>query len=375
MMNLHLPPNLLWFRHTMSDPLFQPLQAGAFSLPNRVVMAPLTRCRASAGRVPNAMMAEYYTQRASFGLILSEATAVSPMGVGYPNTPGIWSDEQVEGWKTVTRAVHDAGGQILLQLWHVGRISDPFYLNGELPIAPSAVQPAGHVSLMRPLKSFVTPRALAIEEIPGVVEAYRQGAENARAAGFDGVEIHGANGYILDQFLQDSTNHRTDAYGGSLENRARFLLEVTDAVISVWGADRVGMHLAPRGDAHDMGDSDPAALFGHVARELGRRKLAFLCARESHDKAALGPSLKESFGGVFIANEGFSAESARETIASGKADAIAFGKPAIANPDLVERLRANAPWNPPDPETFYGDGPKGYLDYPFLGTAAISGQA
>lgn len=350
----------------MSDPLFQALQAGALTLPNRVIMAPLTRCRASAGRVPNAMMAEYYAMRASFGLILSEATSVTAMGVGYPNTPGIWSDEQVEGWKLVTRAVHEAGGRILLQLWHVGRISDPLYLDGEIPVSASAVRPAGHVSLVRPIKDFVTPRALLIEEIPAVIEAYRKGAENAMAAGFDGVEIHGANGYLLDQFLQDSTNQRTDEYGGSIENRARLMLEVTDAVISVWGADRVGMHLAPRCDSHDMGDSDPAATFGHVARELGKRKIAFICARESHDKAALGPMLKKAFGGVYIANEGFTPETARETIWSGVADAVAFGKPAIANPDLVERLRINAAWNPPHPETFYGDGPVGYLDYPTL---------
>ncbi len=353
----------------MSDPLFEPLQAGALYLPNRVVMAPLTRCRASAGRVPNALMAEYYAQRAGFGMILSEATAVSPMGVGYPDTPGIWSAEQVEGWKLVTRAVHEAGGQILLQLWHVGRISDPFYLNGELPVSASALRPAGHVSLMRPLKEFVTPRALGTDEILTVVEDYRKGAENAKAAGFDGVEIHGANGYLIDQFLQKSTNQRTDHYGGSIENRARFMMEVTDAVVSVWGADRVGMHIAPRGDAHDMGYSDPAALFGHVAGELGKRKLAFLCARESHDKPALGPALREAFGGAFIANEGFTAESAREAIASGQADAVAFGKAAIANPDLVERIRLNAPLNPPNPETFYGHGSKGYTDYPTLETA------
>jgi len=350
----------------MSDPLFQALQAGALLLPNRIVMAPLTRCRASAGRVPNAMMAAYYAQRASFGLILSEATSVSPMGVGYPNTPGIWSDEQVEGWKLITRAVHDAGGRILLQLWHVGRISDPVYLDGELPVSSSAIQPGGHVSLIRPLKSYVTPRALELAEIPSVIEAYRKGAENAKAAGFDGVEVHGANGYLIDQFLQDSTNRRNDIYGGPIENRARFLLEVTDAVVSVWGADRVGMHLAPRCDSHDMGDSDPAALFDYVARQLGERKLAFLCARESHYQAALGPMLKESFGGVFIANEGFTADSAREAISSGRADAVAFGKPAIANPDLAARLRVGAPWNPPRPELFYGDGPEGYIDYPFL---------
>jgi 2,4-dienoyl-CoA reductase-like NADH-dependent reductase (Old Yellow Enzyme family) len=353
----------------MANPLFSPLHAGSLRLPNRIIMAPLTRCRASAGRVPNRMMAEYYGQRASFGLILSEATAVSPMGVGYPDTPGIWSDEQVEGWKAVTTSVHEAGGQILLQLWHVGRISDPVYLDGALPVSASAVRPAGHVSLLRPLKDFVTPRALDLDEIPAVIEEYRKGAENALAAGFDGVEIHGANGYLIDQFLQDSTNQRSDCYGGSIENRARFMLEVTDAVVSVWGADRVGMHIAPRGDAHDMGDSDPAALFGHVASELGKRKLAFLCARESHDKAALGPMLKQSFGGVFIANEGFTAESASEAVATGRADAVAFGKPAIANPDLVERIRAGAPWNPPDPETFYASGPQGYTDYPTLETS------
>ena len=299
-------------------------------------------------------------------MILSEATSVCPMGVGYPDTPGIWSDEQLEGWKLVTRAVHEAGGLILLQLWHVGRVSAPHYLNGELPVSASAVRPAGHVSLLRPMEEFVTPRALELSEIPAVIEAYRKGAENAKAAGFDGVEIHGANGYLIDQFLQDSTNHRTDEYGGSIENRARFMLEVTDAVVSVWGADRVGMHIAPRGDAHDMGDSDPAAVFGYVARELGKRKLAFLCARESHDKPALGPALKQAFGGVFIANEGFTAESAREAISSGKVDAVAFGKAAIANPDWVARMRVDAPLNPPNPETFYGQGPEGYTDYPFM---------
>ena len=355
----------------MSDPLFKPLQAGAFTFPNRMVMAPLTRCRASAGRVPNEMMADYYVQRSSFGMILTEATSISPQGVGYPNTPGIWSDEQVEGWKLVTKAVHQAGGKILLQLWHVGRVSDPVYLDGGLPVAPSAIAPAGHVSLIRPLKDFVTPRALGILEIPGIIADYRRAARNAKAAGFDGVEIHGANGYLIDQFLQDSSNKRTDEYGGSIENRARFLLEVTDAVISVWGADRVGVHLAPRGDAHDMGDSDISSVFHYAARELGKRGIAFLCARESYDKPALGPSLKQSFGGVYIANESFTADAARDAIRTGSADAVAFGKSAIANPDLVERFRSGAPLNPPDPTTFYGDGPVGYTDYPFLETATV----
>ena len=346
--------------------LLEPLTIGNLRLANRIFMAPLTRCRASAGRVPNALMAEYYRQRASAGLILSEATAVSPMGVGYPNTPGIWSPEQIQGWKLITTALHAAGGKIFLQLWHVGRISDPYYLDGALPVAPSAIAAKGHVSLMRPIKSFVTPRALATNEIPGIIEAYRQGAANALAAGFDGVEIHGANGYLLDQFLQDSTNHRTDEYGGSLKNRARLMLAVTDAVISVWGASRVAMHLAPRGDAHDMGDSHPAATFGYVARELGRRRLAFICARESLGANRLGPELKKQFGGLYVANESHTRDSAEQLLEKGEADAVAFGKLFIANPDLPRRFACQAPLNTPDPQTFYGAGPHGYTDYPAL---------
>lgn len=350
----------------MIDPLFETLKVGAFELKNRVVMAPLTRCRSSEGRVPNEMMAEYYGQRADFGMILSEATSVDAMGVGYPDTPGIWSDEQVEGWKIVTERVHAKGGLILCQLWHVGRMSDPIYLDGKLPVSSSAIAPAGHVSLVRPEKPFVTPRELTTEEIELVVQQYKLGAENAKKAGFDGVEIHGANGYLIDQFLQDSTNHRTDEYGGSMENRMRFMLEVVDAVVDVWGADRVGMHLAPRSDMHDMGDSDLAELFTRVAGELGKRKLAFLCARENFLQEPLGPKMKAAFGGVYIANEGFTAESAREAIREGEVDAVAFGKQAIANSDLVERFRSGADLNDPDPSTFYGSGPKGYLDYPKL---------
>ncbi|HTJ77468.1 MAG TPA: alkene reductase [Rariglobus sp.] len=346
--------------------LHTPLRAGAFDLPNRVLMAPLTRCRASAGRVPNAMMAEYYVQRAQAGLILSEATSVDPMGVGYPDTPGIWSREQVEGWKLVTRAVHEAGGRILLQLWHVGRISHPIYLNGAQPVAPSAIAAPGNVSLLRPYQPFPEPRALALEELPGIIEAYRRGAQNAHEAGFDGVEVHGANGYLLDQFLQDGTNHRTDEYGGSVENRARLMLEAVDAAVSVWGADRVGLHLAPRGDSHGMKDSDPAATFGYVARETGKRGLAFLCAREGLAEPRLGPALKKAFGGVFIANQGFTAAEAEAEIASGRADAVAWGKLFIANPDLPERFRTGASLNAPDTATFYAAGPKGYTDYPAL---------
>jgi 2,4-dienoyl-CoA reductase-like NADH-dependent reductase (Old Yellow Enzyme family) len=286
--------------------LFDPITIGALSLKNRVIMAPLTRSRAVGGkRVPNGLMAEYYAQRASAGLIISEATAVTSQGVGYENTPGIWSDEQVEGWKLVTQAVHAKGGKIVLQLWHVGRISDPSLLDGQAPVAPSALAPKGNVSLLRPVRPYSVPRALETAEIAGVVEAYRKGAENAKKAGFDGVEIHGANGYLLDQFLQDSTNQRSDEYGGSIENRARLMLEVTDAVIGVWGADRVGMHLAPRRDVHDMGDSTPAETFGYVARELGKRGIAFIAAREAVGDDSLGPLLKREFGGVYIANEKF----------------------------------------------------------------------
>jgi 2,4-dienoyl-CoA reductase-like NADH-dependent reductase (Old Yellow Enzyme family) len=347
--------------------LFDPLVAGELHLPNRILMAPLTRCRATGGdRVPNEMMAEYYRQRASAGLIISEATSVSPDGVGYPDTPGIWSDAQVEGWKRVTDTVHKAGGRMLLQLWHVGRISDPIYLNGRQPVAPSAVRPAGHVSLVRPMKEFETPRALETSEVPGVLDAYRRGAENAKEAGFDGVEIHGANGYLLDQFLQDKTNRRTDTYGGPVENRARLMLEVTDACIEVWGAGRVGMHLAPRRDSHDMGDSHPLETFGYVARELGRRKIAFICAREHTGDERLGPQLKDLFGGVYIANEKFGFDDAQACLDAGEADAVAFGKLFIANPDLPARFRAGAPLNPPHPETFYASGPEGYVDYPAL---------
>ncbi len=350
----------------MTSVLQTPLRAGAFELRNRVVMAPLTRCRAAAGRVPAPLAIEYYRQRASAGLVLSEATSVDPMGVGYPDTPGIWSDEQVEGWKPITEAVHKEGGIILLQLWHVGRVSDPVYLNGELPVAPSAIAVNGHVSLIRPLKPYVTPRALDRAEIPGIIEAYRRGAENARKAGFDGVEIHGANGYLPDQFLQTGTNHRTDDYGGPVENRARFLLEVTDAAISVWGADRVGVHLSPQGESHDMSDANPLETFSYVARELGRRKIAFLFVREAHDGREVGPRLKDEFGGVLIANEGFTKETAENVISSGKADAVAWGRWFIANPDLPRRLIEGAPLNEPDPSTFHGGGAHGYVDYPAL---------
>jgi 2,4-dienoyl-CoA reductase-like NADH-dependent reductase (Old Yellow Enzyme family) len=351
--------------------LFDPITIGDLKLPSRILMAPLTRNRSSgAGRVPNALMLEYYVQRASAGAIITEATSVTPAGVGYPHTPGIWSKEQTEGWRQITEAVHQAGGRILLQLWHVGRISDPIYHDGAPPVAPSAIAPKGHVSLLRPQRPYVVPRALTTDEVLDVVKAFRRGAENAKAAGFDGVEIHGANGYLLDQFLQDTTNQRIDRYGGSLENRARLMLEVTDAVVSVWGPGRVGMHLAPRADTHDMGDSNLPATFGYVARELGRRKIAFILARESVKEPRLGPQLKAAFGGVYVANEGFNQADAEAALAAGEADAVAFGKLFLANPDLPHRFAINAELNPWNVATFYGAGPEGYTDYPPLAEAA-----
>jgi 2,4-dienoyl-CoA reductase-like NADH-dependent reductase (Old Yellow Enzyme family) len=305
-------------------------------------------------------------ERASAGLILTEATVVSPQGIGYAETPGIWSQEQVEGWKKVTEAVHAEGGLIFLQLWHVGRISHPAFLSGELPVAPSAIAAEGHVSLLRPETPYVAPRALRRDELPGIVEDFRKGAQNAQAAGFDGVELHGANGYLLDQFLQDGSNKRDDDYGGSIENRARLLLNATDAAISVWGAGRVGMHLAPRGDSHTMGDSNPAATFGYVARELGKRRIAFIGAREYEAADSLGRQLKQDFGGVYIANEKFTFESAQQALADGWADAVAFGKLSIANPDLPRRFREQK-YNDLQPvPTFYGGGAQGYTDYPCL---------
>lgn len=346
--------------------LFDPLQLGDITLPNRIIMSPLTRCRADAGRVPSDLMRAYYVQRASAGLIIAEATSVCPMGVGYPNTPGLWSQEQVEGWKKITKAVHAAGGRIFAQLWHVGRISAPLYLDGQTPEAPSAIKPAGHVSLVRPVQDYETPRALETSEIPGIIEHFRKAAMNAQMADFDGVEIHGANGYLLDQFLQDSTNQRTDEYGGSVANRARLLLEITDAAASVFGPELVGVHLSPRCDTHDMGDSDRLGTFSYVARELREAGIAFLCVREHEGQDAIGPTLKKLFRGPYIANEGFTKESAEAALAAGTADAVAWGRNFIANPDLVARLRQNAPLNTPDHKTFYASGPEGYTDYPTL---------
>lgn len=352
--------------------LFDPIRVGSLELPNRIIMAPLTRARATEDRVPNTLMRDYYVQRASAGLILTEATNINPKSVGYERTPGIWSAEQVAGWKLITDAVHAAGGRIFVQLWHCGRISDPSLLGGDLPVAPSAIAARGHVSLLRPERPYPVPHALALDEIPGIVEDYRRAAQNAKDAGFDGVELHGANGYLLDQFLQDSTNKRTDAYGGPVENRARLMFEAVDAAISVWGADRVGLHLAPRADSHDMGDSDRLATFSYVAREAKKRGLAFLFAREHLAEDSIGPAISREFGGVYIANERFTPEQTEQALAEGWADAISFGVKFIANPDLVERLRLGAPLNELDRTTMYGGGAHGYTDYPALGEKAAA---
>jgi 2,4-dienoyl-CoA reductase-like NADH-dependent reductase (Old Yellow Enzyme family) len=346
--------------------LLDPIQVGDLHLPNRVLMAPLTRLRGTADHIPTPIIGEYYAQRASAGLIISEGVPVDPFGVGYAKVPGIWSAEQTEAWKPIVKAVHDKGGRIFAQIWHVGRVSDPTFLKGELPVAPSAIAPTGHVSLIRPEKPFVTPRALDLSEIPGIIEAFHRGAQNAQAAGFDGVEIHGANGYLLDQFLQDGTNLRTDEYGGSIENRARLHLEVADAAISVFGPGRVGMHLAPRGDAHGISDSNRAATFTYLATELGKRKLAFIAAREHPAPDSLGPTLKEAFGGVYVANEAIDQKTGQALLDAGTADAVAYGKLFIANPDLPARFARQTQLNTPIPSTFYAHGPEGYTDYPSL---------
>ncbi|WP_411744877.1 alkene reductase [Reinekea sp.] len=348
--------------------LFQPLNVGAYTLNNRIIMAPLTRSRAnSPGRIPNELMVEYYRQRASAGMILTEATSVTPMGVGYPDTPGIWSNEQTEGWKPITEAVHERGGNIFIQLWHVGRISDPHYLGGELPVAPSAIAAPGHVSHIRPFKDYVTPRAMAIEEIKNLQSIYRRAAENAKSAGFDGVELHAANGYLFDQFMHESSNKRTDEYGGSIENRVRLLLEIIDVLVDVWGADKVGVHLAPASDGAGLDDSDPRALFTYVAKQLSTRKIAFIFAREdTSTENTVGQLVRENFEGVYIANQQLTKESGEQLIENGRADAVSYGQLFIANPDLVERFKLDAALNTPNRETYYFNEQVGYTDYPFL---------
>ncbi|HEX7532133.1 MAG TPA: alkene reductase [Methyloceanibacter sp.] len=364
-------------RHVSTTPdLFTPAKAGALTLRNRVVMAPLTRSRAGPGNVPHQLNALYYAQRASAGLIISEATQIAPEGQGYIATPGIHSAEQIAGWKCVTKAVHVAGGPIVLQLWHVGRISHPsFQPGGVAPVAPSAIKPDTKAFTANGFEPIPTPRALETDEVLAIVAQYAQGARNALAAGFDGVEVHAANGYLIDQFLQDRTNKRTDRYGGSVENRSRFLLGAVDAVTAAVGADRTGVRISPQNTMNDIGDSDPQALFNYVAQQLSGRGLAYLHVIEGDTGGAVVPPfdyqhIKDLFGGMVIANNGFDKQRASKAIADGRADLIAFGKPFIGNPDLVVRLFLDAPLMPLNPETLYGGLELGYTDYPVLRAVA-----
>jgi N-ethylmaleimide reductase len=361
----------------MAD-LFSSLRVGALDLPHRIVMAPMTRNRAGEGNAPTASNATYYTQRAGAGLIVTEGSQISAQGQGYPGTPGIHSPEQVAGWKLVTNAVHAKGGRIFLQLWHVGRISFPaLQPDGALPVAPSAVKPEGKAWTGRGMEPYVTPHALALSELPDIIEQFHFGARNALAAGFDGVEVHGANGYLLDQFLRDKSNQRSDRYGGSIANRARLLIEVTEAVMDVWGASRVGVRLSPSNPFNDIADGTPADTFGHAVAELNRLDLAYLHLVEpTNDQVAqLGVRLDAAhfrplWDSALIACTGYNRERAAAVLASGSADLVAFASLYLANPDLPERLRHDVPLNTPDRATFYGGGAKGYIDYPVLGESA-----
>jgi len=352
--------------------LYSPYRLDGLELANRMVMAPMTRSRALDGNVPNPLAVTYYVQRAKAGLIITEGTQVSQQGVGYIRTPGIHSTEQVAGWKRVTGAVHEAGGKIFAQLWHVGRVSHPDFHGGELPVAPSALPVEGEVFTSQGKQRLVTPRALEPGEMPGIVEQFRRGAENAKLAGFDGVEIHGANGYLLDQFLRSGANQRSDAYGGALRNRARLPLEVTEAVIGVWGPDRVGYRIAPYFSGYSMSDADPVETYTFLARELSGLKLGYLHIFEALAGSTappaggvrLTPLLRGLFTGTFIVNGGYGADTGNAVIGRGEADLVAFGVPFLANPDLPERFRRNAPLNTPNYATFYEGEEKGYTDYP-----------
>ena len=351
----------------VNEPLFEPYQLGPLHLSNRIVMAPMTRSRAIEGNVPNPIAETYYRQRASAGLIITEGSQVSPQGQGYIRTPGIHSPEQIAAWRKITAAVAREGGKIFLQLWHVGRISHPDFHGGALPVAPSAIAPDGEVFTAQGPKKMVAPRALDVSELPGIVEQFRKGAENAKAAGFDGVEIHGANGYLLDQFTRDGSNHRTDRYGGSLENRIRFPLEVTKAVIDVWGKERVGYRVSPNGAYNSMSDSDPRATFSYLTERLSERGIGYLHTSDPPSGANhLAPHLRKLFKGTFIVNGGYDEASGNAAIANGESDLVAYGVPFLANPDLPYRFGKKATLNAPDQATFYAGEDKGYTDYPAL---------
>ncbi len=359
---------------TANITLFSPIKLGPCSLPNRIAMAPMTRNRAGAGNVPQALNVTYYEQRVSAGLIISEGSQVSPQGIGYPGTPGCYNAEQVAGWKKITDAVHAKGGHIFLQLWHVGRISHPSLQPGGFkPLAPSAIKPAGKVFTFEGMQDYVTPHALSLNEIPAIIEQFRSAAKNALDAGFDGVEIHGANGYLLDQFLRDGSNTRDDAYGGTIARRARLLLEVTEAVCGVWGGNRVGMRLSPLNPFNDIRDSNPEETFSHAVRELNRFNLAYLHITEmgAENPGAAGPAfdlfkLRKIWKGVYMTNSGYDLARANAVLGRGDADMVAFGVPFIANPDLPARLETGAALNTADQATFYGGNDKGYTDYPFM---------
>jgi N-ethylmaleimide reductase len=337
-------------------------------------MAPMTRSRAGEGNVPTEMNAKYYKQRASAGLIISEATQISEQGVGYPWTPGIHSDEQLEGWKKVTDAVHEAGGRMFAQIWHVGRISHPYFHDGDLPVAPSAVKPEGQAFTPEGMKDFVEPRALETDEIPGIIEDYAQAARNAIKAGFDGVEIHGANGYLIDQFIQDSTNKRDDKYGGSVEDRARFALEVTEAVTDAIGSNKVGIRLSPSGEFNDMYDSNAKHTFTYVINQLNKFNLAYLHLVEPLTDVSDMPNYLENvtpyfrnvYEGTIITCGGYDRTSGNEAVKQNDTDLVAYAKLFLANPDLPERIAVDTPLNEPDSDTFYGGDEEGYTDYPFM---------
>ncbi|MCE2694171.1 MAG: alkene reductase [Verrucomicrobiaceae bacterium] len=351
--------------------LLSPLTAGAFQLKNRVLMAPLTRCRADADHNPTPLMAEYYAQRASAGLIIAEATMVMEGNSSFWMEPGIYSDAQVQGWKAVTDAVHAKGGQIVLQLWHGGRACHPLLNGGTQPVAPSALPITGdEVHTPEGKKPYVTPRELRDDEIPGIVAGFKKAAENAKAAGFDGVEVHGANGYLLDEFLRDGANKRSGPYGGPIENRARLMLEVLDAAISVWGADRVGLRISPLNSYNSMIDSDPVGVSTYIAQQCSTRGIAYLhMMRADFFQAQQGDVMtpaRQHFKGVLIGNMGYTADEAEQAISEGKLDAVAFGVPFLANPDLPARIAAKAPLNAPNAARFYSPGPEGYTDYPAM---------
>ncbi len=356
---------------TNTAPLFQNLQLGAIELPNRILMAPLTRCRAEAGHVPSALMAEYYAQRASAGLIIAEATMAMEGNSAFYAEPGIYNEAQIAGWRGVTDAVHAKGGRIFLQIWHGGRACHPLFNNGAQPVAPSPIAITNdEVHTPEGKKPYIVPRELRDDELPGIVAGFEKAATNAKAAGFDGVEVHSANGYLLDEFLRDSANKRTGPYGGSIENRARLLLEVIDAVSVVWGSDRVGVRISPLNSFNSMSDSNPVGLATWLAKRLGECGLAYLHLMRAdllgQQHADVAAPVRENFPGPLILNMGFSPEEAAAVVAEGKADAVAFGTAFLANPDLPERIQLGAPLNVPDPATFYSPGEKGYTDYPFL---------